>query len=57
MAKGPRKGKPGTSMGGLETTPARRKRDAKRLRTQEQAWAAKASPVKTYFVDPDTLSK
>lgn len=55
MAKGPRKAKPGTSMGGLETTPARKRRDAKKRKREEERWAAKASPVKVSFVDPEPL--
>jgi hypothetical protein len=42
-------------MGGLELTPRAKKRLAKKRRTEEAAWRAKAGPVKSYFVDPGTL--
>ncbi len=48
MAKGPRKTPPGVSMGGLEVTPARRKRERRRRAAEERRWAAKAGPVKVY---------
>jgi len=54
MARGPRKTKPGTSMGGLEETPARKKRRAKARKREEQRWAAKAGPMKVYYRDPAT---
>src|SRR5262245_20853060 len=60
VAKGPRKkannGR-GVSMGGLEVTPARRKREAKKRAAEEATWASKSGPVKTYRVDPETLQK
>jgi hypothetical protein len=52
MARGPGKQKMGTSMGGLEVAPARKKRREKQRRAQEQRWAAKAGPVKVYYRDP-----
>jgi hypothetical protein len=42
-------------MNGLEVTPARRKREAKKRRAQEKSWAKKSGAVRTYFVDPETL--
>jgi hypothetical protein len=54
MAHGPRKAKIGTSMGGLEETPARKKRRAKARKRQEERWAAKAGPVKVYYRKPVT---
>jgi hypothetical protein len=54
MARGPRKSKPGVSMGGLEETPARKKRRAKVRKREEQRWAAKAGPVKVYYRDSET---
>jgi hypothetical protein len=41
-------------MGGLEVTPTRRKREAKRRKRQGQAWAAKAGPVTVTF-DPSLV--
>jgi hypothetical protein len=41
-------------MGGLEVTPARKKRRAKARKAEEQRWAAKAGPVKAYYRDPVT---
>jgi hypothetical protein len=50
MSKSPDPGgNRGASMGGLEVTPARRKREAKRRKRQEQAWSAKAGPVTVTF--------
>jgi hypothetical protein len=54
MARGPRKAKIGTTMGGLEETPERKKRRAKARKKQEQRWAAKSGPVKVYYRDPVT---
>jgi hypothetical protein len=54
MARGPRKAKPGVSMGGLEETPARKKRRTKARRREEQRWAAKAGPVTIYHRDSET---
>jgi hypothetical protein len=54
VARGSRKAKIGTSMGGLEETPARKKRGAKARKRQEERWAAKAGPVKVYYRDPVT---
>ena len=54
MAKGPRKTKTGTSMGGLDETPERTKRRVKARKKQEQRWAAKSGPVKVYYRDPVT---
>jgi hypothetical protein len=52
MARGPRKTKIGTPMGGLEETPARKKRRAKARRRQEERWAAKAGTVEIYYRGP-----
>jgi len=41
----PNTGKPGVSMGGLETSPKRRKRDREKRKRQEERWAAKSGPV------------
>jgi hypothetical protein len=41
-------------MGGLEETPARKKRRAKARKREEQRWAAKAGPMKVYYRDPAT---
>jgi hypothetical protein len=54
MARGARKPKTGTPIGGLSESPERKKRRAKARKRQEQRWAAKASPVKIYFQDPET---
>jgi hypothetical protein len=54
VARGPRKAKPGTSMGGLEETPARKKRRAKARKREEQRWAAKSGPVTVYYRDSET---
>lgn len=39
------KGHTGTSLGGVEATPARRRREARRRRDEEARWAALAGPV------------
>lgn len=54
MAKGPRKTPPGVSMGGLEVTPAQRKRERKRRAAEERRWAAKAGPLKVYHRDGES---
>jgi hypothetical protein len=54
MSHGPRKAKIGTSMGGIEETPARKKRRAKARKRQEQRWASKAGSMKVYYRDPVT---
>jgi hypothetical protein len=41
--------KHGVSMGGLEVTPARQKREAKKRRRQEKKWTEKSGPVTVYF--------
>ena len=47
-------GNKGASMGGLEKSPARRKREADRRRREEERWAAKSGPVVSY-VDPSRI--
>jgi hypothetical protein len=47
-------GNKGASMGGLEKSPARRKREAVRRRREEARWAAKSGPVVSY-VDPSRV--
>jgi hypothetical protein len=42
-------GSKGASMGGLEVSPRRRKREAKKRKREDEEWAAKSGPVKTYF--------
>jgi hypothetical protein len=47
----------GTSMGGSEMSPARRKRNAARRRAQDKAWASRSSEVTVRRVGdpkPDT---
>lgn len=43
-------------MGGLEKSPARRKRDAAKRRRQEERWAAKSGPVVSY-IDPSLVNQ
>jgi hypothetical protein len=52
MAKGPSGKKPGTPMGGLEESAARKRRRAKARKREEREWAEKSGPVKSYFKDP-----
>ncbi len=54
MARGVHRTKVGTSTGGLEETPARKKRRAKARKRQEERWAAKSGPVTVYYRDPVT---
>jgi hypothetical protein len=42
---GTKRGKQGASTSGIEKSPERRKREAKRLRGQEERWAAKSGEV------------
>jgi hypothetical protein len=44
------KGQRGASMGGMETSSTRRRRDARRRRAQDAAWAGRSGPVTTRFV-------
>jgi hypothetical protein len=53
MASGTRTG---TSMGGLEVSPDRARRAARRRRRQEKAWARKCGPVTVRF-DPSVMRK
>lgn len=46
------KGHAETSLGALEVSPARRKRQARARRNQERAWAAKAGSVVVRRIDP-----
>lgn len=46
------KGHSGASMGGMESSPARRKRMAARRRREEARWAARSGPVTVRRVDP-----
>ena len=39
------KGRTGSSMGGLESSPQRKKRDRKKRKREEERWAAKSGPV------------
>jgi hypothetical protein len=49
-------GNRGASMGGLETSPKRRGREAARRRREEREWAALSGEVVTYF-DPSRVRK
>lgn len=55
--------KPGTSMGGFESSPERRRRDKRRRKHEEERWDAKNGPVIIKHVedrqagDPSTASK
>ncbi len=46
-----KQGKQGTSMQGLEESPARRKRGAKRRKRQEGRWAARSGEATTRTID------
>lgn len=43
----PGKGHVGTSLGGTESSPDRKKRNAARRKRQEQSWAKRSGPVVT----------
>ena len=43
-------------MGGLEVSPERQKREAKKRRRQEKKWSQKSGPVKVY-VDPSVVKE
>jgi hypothetical protein len=47
-------GNKGASMGGLEKSPTRRKREAAKRRHEEKQWAAKSGPVVSY-IDPSRI--
>lgn len=52
-------GQRGTSMGAVESSPTRRKRQAAKRRAEEKGWASKASAVTVRRVEPigDTPSE
>jgi hypothetical protein len=52
-----RKGRTGSSLGGAETSPERRKRDAAKRRREEKRWAKRSGPVTVRFVDPEDLKR
>jgi hypothetical protein len=43
-------------MGGLESSPKRRKKEAAKRRAEEAAWRAKSGPV-TSYIDPEITKK
>lgn len=47
------KGNVGTSLGGIEFSPERKKRDAARRKRQEERWAARSGEVRVSRVDPE----
>jgi hypothetical protein len=47
--------KSGTNTGSVERSPERAKREARKRRRQEAAWAARNGPVTVRRVDPDEL--
>lgn len=49
------KGRTGASLGGAESSPERRKRQAAKRKREEKRWAARSGPVTVRFVDPATL--
>lgn len=53
--KGVRVGKQGTSMTGREMSPSARRRYSKRLRAEEDRWAAMAGPVTVRKIEPGKL--
>lgn len=46
------KGNVGTSLGGMEFSPERKKRNAARLKRQEERWAARSGEVRVSRVEP-----
>ena len=49
-------GKHGVSMGGLESSPKRKKRERKKRQREEERWAAQSGPVNVYF-DPSVIKQ
>jgi len=45
----------GASLGGIEMSPERRRRQAAKRKREEKRWAKKCGPVTVRFVDPATL--
>lgn len=43
----------GTSMGGLEFSPERKKRNAERRKRQEKRWASRSGEVKVSHAEPE----
>jgi hypothetical protein len=48
-------GRTGASLGGIESSPQRRARQAAKRKREEKRWAKRSGPVTVRFVDPATL--
>ena len=48
-------GRTGASLGGVESSPERRSRQAAKRKREEKRWAKRSGPVTVRFVDPQTL--
>jgi hypothetical protein len=57
MSRGTKRGQQGTSMGALETSAERRKREARKRRRQEKRWASKSEAVTTRRVEELTVEE
>lgn len=49
----PKKGHVGTSLGGTEFSPDRKKREAERRKRQEKYWASRSGEVSVRRVEPE----
>jgi hypothetical protein len=57
MSRASKRGPQGTSMGALETSAERRKREARNRRRQEKRWASKSQAVMTRRVEELTVEE
>jgi hypothetical protein len=48
----PKKGHVGTSLGGAEFSPDRKKRDAEQRKRQEKYWASRSGEVRVSKIEP-----
>lgn len=48
----PKQGHVGTSLGGMEFSPDRKKQDAARRKRQEKRWASKSGEVRVSRIEP-----
>ena len=49
----PKNGHTGTSLGGIEFSPDRRRRDAERRKRQEKYWASRSGEVRVSRAEPE----
>ena len=53
----PKKGHTGTSLGGTEFSPDRKKRNAERRKRQEKRWASRSGEVRVIKMEPENTQQ